>query len=569
MHASLGTSDPSDVATIAYEQLIHNPQALHDIRSRLHHVILDEYQDVSVSQHRLLRLIINGIDHSVDTKEIEKSIKFPVLMEESKKKIRIDGPVCYHVPKFFAAGDPNQSIYGWRGAAPSLTVDGFKKDYPQGVIVPLPKNYRLSKNILDAANVLIGESGMDMEYNQETIESDYTLKKNDVHIQVEGAVMKESESSVMIHGLWDLREEAKYIAATIRKRAKARINNYAKVYEQVSKQKPSPQNSLFDSSDIAVMFRSSKEINLFKDALSQHGIPYIVPAERKSLNSKSNGNSHYMKNQRMSSISMKPVKLMTMHHAKGDEFDDVYLANWTEGSFPHPTSVLTNRLQEERRIAYVALTRAKQNVIITYSFMTRDTYFGPNGEKKEVTQQVDASRFLHDLMPDSNEDHLDGVEWNESVGFKEVIAGKDLPPHYAKSFKIPTGYRSQESVSTSINENLSQDNANLSTEYVKLPDNDEDLKKDEVFETLHHGMNMIFNRKRGACKQYKPIFRNMLKDQGISRGRIQVLKREYSSKELKCIHALVNAPSDNIATRPISRCTAKQLGLYLFALLSK
>ena len=60
MHAGMGTADPADVALMAYDFLMSNPDALHSVRSRLKQVVVDEYQDVSVSQHKLLRLVILG-----------------------------------------------------------------------------------------------------------------------------------------------------------------------------------------------------------------------------------------------------------------------------------------------------------------------------------------------------------------------------------------------------------------------------------------------------------------------------------------------------------------------------
>ena len=64
------------------------------------------------------------------------------------------------------------------------------------------------------------------------------------------------------------------------------------------------------------------------------------------------------------------INMMTMHAAKGLEFDVVFLPGWEEGLFPHQKSLEEkgqNGLEEERRLAYVGITRAKKKAIISFS----------------------------------------------------------------------------------------------------------------------------------------------------------------------------------------------------------
>ena len=89
------------------------------------------------------------------------------------------------------------------------------------------------------------------------------------------------------------------------------------------------------------------------------------------------------------------VNLMTMHAAKGLEFDAVFLPGWEEGLFPHQKSLEEKgdlALEEERRLAYVGLTRAKKESFI--SFVISRMYRG---------DWVDslASRFI-DELPEEN-----------------------------------------------------------------------------------------------------------------------------------------------------------------------
>jgi DNA helicase-2/ATP-dependent DNA helicase PcrA len=64
------------------------------------------------------------------------------------------------------------------------------------------------------------------------------------------------------------------------------------------------------------------------------------------------------------------VNMMTMHAAKGLEFDEIFLPGWEEGLFPHQKSIEEKGqkgLEEERRLAYVGITRAKKKAFISFS----------------------------------------------------------------------------------------------------------------------------------------------------------------------------------------------------------
>lgn len=92
------------------------------------------------------------------------------------------------------------------------------------------------------------------------------------------------------------------------------------------------------------------------------------------------------------------VSIMTIHSAKGLEFDTVFLPNWQEGVFPSPKSLdEKSTVEEERRLAYVALTRAKNRLYISYS-----KYKYEYGE----ISAVNPSRFIGEL-PEKNVEVLD------------------------------------------------------------------------------------------------------------------------------------------------------------------
>jgi len=85
------------------------------------------------------------------------------------------------------------------------------------------------------------------------------------------------------------------------------------------------------------------------------------------------------------------VSIMTLHAAKGLEFDTVFLTGWEEGLFPHQRAldeIGGNGLEEERRLAYVGLTRAKRNLYITHA---------ANRRIYNQWQSSIPSRFLNEL----------------------------------------------------------------------------------------------------------------------------------------------------------------------------
>ena len=120
------------------------------------------------------------------------------------------------------------------------------------------------------------------------------------------------------------------------------------------------------------------------------------------------------------------INLMTMHAAKGLEFDVVFLPGWEEGLFPHQKSLEEKgdfALEEERRLAYVGITRAKKEAYL--SFAMKRAYHG---------DWMDAlpSRFINEIPDES-------VEKNE-INVDKTI--EDFEFNQDNSIEFDTEYRS-------------------------------------------------------------------------------------------------------------------------------
>ncbi|HLQ43277.1 MAG TPA: UvrD-helicase domain-containing protein, partial [Planctomycetaceae bacterium] len=177
-----------------------NPELRGELDHQYRFILVDEYQDTNRAQYELIR----GLSQDV--------------------------------PNLCATGDPDQSIYGWRGARID-NILRFESDYPNAAVVRLEDNFRSTKAILRVADSLI-------EHNIHR-----KAKRLRTH--------NEAGDKVRLHRFWNGKHEADEVASQIRADFDAGVWNW---------------------SDIAIFYRVnwlSREIEM---ALSRHRIPYQVAA---------------------------------------------------------------------------------------------------------------------------------------------------------------------------------------------------------------------------------------------------------------------------------------------------
>jgi DNA helicase-2/ATP-dependent DNA helicase PcrA len=131
------------------------------------------------------------------------------------------------------------------------------------------------------------------------------------------------------------------------------------------------------------------------------------------------------------------VQIMTLHGAKGLEFPLVFLPGWEEGVFPSQRSIDEKGekgLEEERRLAYVGVTRAKQDARI--SFAANRLVYG------RWTSQL-PSRFVDELPHDHVEAQADTGYYGASGGMREAKSRWDETPTFGGGYSSPGWKRAQ------------------------------------------------------------------------------------------------------------------------------
>src|SRR5436190_18327836 len=111
------------------------------------------------------------------------------------------------------------------------------------------------------------------------------------------------------------------------------------------------------------------------------------------------------------------VTLMTLHNAKGLEFRAVYLLGMEEGIFPHVRSIEEQGIEEERRLAYVGMTRSKEHLTLVHA--SARSLWGSRGYNLP-------SRFLDELPGSVDRERLRPASWS-SYGAQGVAPRDDVP----------------------------------------------------------------------------------------------------------------------------------------------
>jgi DNA helicase-2/ATP-dependent DNA helicase PcrA len=290
-----GWIDFDDCVGLALRALSDRPDLVAQYRAQFRFISADEFQDIDEQQYRLItHLAPPGAN------------------------------LC-------AIGDPDQAIYGFRGADASCFAR-FQREYsPQ--TVELKRNYRSSGTIVTASAQMLGN-------------------------EAAAAIVRQMHERITTHAAPTDKAEAEFVVQTI----EGLIGGHN--FFSIDSGRAGNGNADLSFSDFAVLYRTDAQSVPLIEALARSGIPFHKNGQRADAED------------RVTIDATPPeargdhVSLLTLHAAKGLEFGVVFIVGLEDGILPlrfgpeEPSA-------EERRLFYVGMTRARDRLILTRATQRR------------------------------------------------------------------------------------------------------------------------------------------------------------------------------------------------------
>jgi DNA helicase-2/ATP-dependent DNA helicase PcrA len=426
MLKEIGALDFDDLLIKTVKLFKEIPEVLTKWQKTLTHIFVDEWQDTNKIQYSLTRQLV-GKGNNIT-----------------------------------AVGDASQSIYSWRGAD-FRNINNLVHDYPDIKVINLEQNYRSTQNILDAANNVISKNtghpilklwtektaGAKIKLysaNNGFAEADFVVDEikslttqstnrpinqySDIAVLYRTNAQSRVLEEALLHGgipytlvggirFYD-RKEVKDVISYIKflvnpkdsvskKRIeKIGLRRFERLQEIASIEGLTTLDILdavIQKTDYLALFQKESEENeaRLENLKELRSVATEFPKINDFLENVAlveAGPRHQTKN---------AVTLMTLHAAKGLEFPIVFIVGMEEGLFPHSRSLMdSNQLEEERRLAYVGITRAKEILYLTYA--SSRLYFG---EKLSNPP----SRFIMDI-PESLIENIGSGNFSAVNDFK-------------------------------------------------------------------------------------------------------------------------------------------------------
>lgn len=380
-------------------------------QNKWRYVLVDEYQDTNHAQFELTKLLA--------------------------KRYR---NIC-------VVGDFSQSIYSWRGADYRNLLH-FKSEFPETKTFNLEQNYRSTQKILDAAFGVIsknkshpilklwtkqdgGERIFLYEARNEQDEAQFILSQIKEPLSNYAVLYRTNAQSrvleetflhagipyVLVGGTrFYERKEVKDILSYLRlihnpkdtvsynraeKLGKGRLEKFLSLSPETLKTKPTLDilDKIVDTTGYLELFDEENEEDLarLENIKELRSVAQEFPVLSEFLE-----NVALVEKESRRKAGTEAVTLMTLHAAKGLEFPSVFMVGMEEGLFPHSRSLMDkSEMEEERRLCYVGITRAKEKLYLSYA--RRRLFFGTHTSNM-------VSRFIADIP-----EHLLEVKFGSEI----------------------------------------------------------------------------------------------------------------------------------------------------------
>lgn len=343
--------DFEDVLLLTVGMLEEDRDVRERVRDQYRYFTVDEYQDVSPLQQRLLNLWLG------DREEI-----------------------C-------VVGDAAQTIYSFAGASSAFLL-GFTKRYPKAQVIRLSRGYRSTPEIISAANAILRQGGMIGEHGHELA----SMNSHGAKPEIAKFESNASEANFIVNKIAELRVKAGDSAEIA---ILTRTNSQLDIFERelraagIASQIKSSERFFerIDVRDAMRVIRSASVLpteggDWYSDLIavlrpfgdtdyvqaflalarsmkeaSEEAIGPSTPATLRTFLRELEDRA-----EQNNPPTLPGVVLATLHAAKGLEWDHVFLAGISEGMLP-----MGEDIEEERRLFYVGLTRAKSELHLSYS----------------------------------------------------------------------------------------------------------------------------------------------------------------------------------------------------------
>lgn len=398
--------DFDDLLVKTIELLSFHPEVLEKYQNRYRYILVDEFQDTNLAQYVITR-----------------------MLGEKYKNVTI-------------VGDFSQSIYSFRGAD-IQNLEKFQKDFPKSVVFHLEQNYRSSQNILNFAFQIISKNKTHpiLELMSENVHGDLVeffeaegeqeealylvnemdrlqdkypyssfavlYRTNAQSRTIEEAFLHRGVPYVLVGGTrFYERKEVKDILSYLRllvnpsdevskdralKIGKRKFEGFKNLLQEIKDTyqdmtTEAIMERVFDATKYLELYHvdDPEDFNRLENVKELKSVAVSYPDLVQFLEQIALVESEYSEGEKRGIKD--GVKLMTLHQAKGLEFDCVFIVGVEEGILPHSRSTDDYfQLEEERRLFYVGITRARKKLYITHA--KRRFIFGRRGEALK-------SRFL-------------------------------------------------------------------------------------------------------------------------------------------------------------------------------